>query len=168
MKKVTFLILLLLCYSLSNYAQSNEKLKFRSFGYGFGFFSTSANEGGVSGILEIGISYNKNLFLFNYLSGSTFNLFGPPGVNVSEFSFQVGRELKASSWFSVEGYAGLGNFSQESKQNYLKQISVLSVPLRLKLICYTSKHFALISNSNIALNSFSNNFSSNLTFQHNF
>ena len=118
MKKVNLLIVLSLSYCLSNYAQNNDKLKLRSFGYGFGFFSTSANEGGVSGILEMGVSYDKNLFLLNYLSGSTFNILGPPGVNVKEFNFQIGRELKASSWFSVEGYVGLGNFTQDGKSYY--------------------------------------------------
>ena len=115
------------------------------------------------------MNYQKNLFLINFLSGATFIILQGPNISVSEFNFQYGRELKVSNWFSIEGYAGIGNFTLTSSSYYYpKNISVASFPIRIKLICYTGKHFALVSNSNYTMNSYINNFSSNLTFEYHF
>lgn len=157
--------------NLSSYqtsAKNNDKLKINSIGYGFGFFSTTQKDGGISAILELGLVFNKNLFLINYFSGTTFTILGPAGVDVTEFNLQIGKEHKLSNWFSIQGFVGLGYINQEL-QNYKSSaipFTSVTLPLRLKLLCYTGKHFALVSNSNYSINSTSGNFSSNLTFQH--
>ena len=148
--------------------KNNNLLKLNSIGYGFGFFSTTQNDGGLSGIIELGLVANKNLFLVNYLSGSTFTILGLAGIKITEFNLQIGREHKVTNWFSIQGFAGLGYINQEmqSYSSKAEPFTSATVPIRLKLVCYTGKHFALMSNSNYSINATSNNFSSNLTFQH--
>ena len=148
--------------------KNNKPLKLNSIGYGFGFFSTTQNDGGLSGIIELGLIANKNLFLVNYLSGSTFTILGPAGIEITELNLQIGREHKVTNWFSIQGFAGLGYINQELQSYSSKAVpfTSASVPLRLKLVCYTGKHFALVSNSNYNINATSSVFSSNLTFQH--
>ena len=169
MKQIKCLLLLILLFNLQSSAQSTSSVKVRSIGYGFGFFGTEGGDGGLSGILELTVAENKNLFLVNYLAGSAVVIFGP-SISVNELNLQYGREFKASNWFSVECYAGVGYFQQEKSGRYTSETlySGASVPLRFKMIFYTGKHFALVSNSNMSINSFGTNYSSNLTFQHHF
>ena len=174
MKKIKFTTLLLFLSTVS-FSQDNSKLKFHSLGVGFGFFASGYNISGVCTFADATIEYNKNLLSLNYLDGEELNLgiFGSsPGFHINELNLQFGRELKINNWFSIEGYAGVGNYKLNIRSSFypLPSASLTSVPIRLKFLFYTGKgkHFVISSNNNYSINKLNSNFSSNLTFQFNF
>ena len=174
MKKVKLTTLLIL-FTILSFSQENPELKVHSFGAGFGFFTSDYDINGICTFLDVTVEYNKNLLSLNYLDGKqlTLGVLGStPVYHINEFNLQFGRELKIVSWFSIEGFAGVGNYNLDIKSSFypLPSASAVSIPVRIKLLFYTGKqkHFAMSSNNNYSINKLNSSFSSNLTFQYNF
>ena len=174
MKKIRLITLLTLFTTLS-FSQENPKLKIHSLGVGFGFFVAEYKFSGLCSLLDCTIEYDKNLLSLNYLDGSEISIdifYSSPKNHVNELNLQYGRELKVTNWFSVESFAGIGNYRLNTRLSFfpLPKTSVISIPIRVKLLFYTGKgkHFAISSNNNYSINKLNSNFSSNLTFQYNF
>ena len=168
-------VIAFLFFSISLFSQDNSKLKFHSLGVGFGFFASGYDINGVCSFADATVEFNKNLLSLNYLDGEELNLGilgSSPGFHINELNLQFGRELKINNWFSIEGYAGVGNYKLNIRSSFypLPSASLTSVPIRLKFLFYTGKgkHFAISSNNNYSINKLNPNFSSNLIFQFNF
>lgn len=169
MKKI---FLLFVAYTTINFAQedNSSKIKIHSTSVGFGGYYTKKyiENGGASFLVDVVFDYKKNLFLVRHLSGAEIGIVGKSTHNFNEIALLYGRELPITKRFFLEGFTGFGYYKQKSKTDFKLTGSDISVPINLKLIFKTGKHFTLGLNNNYSINSLSNNFSSNLVLGYNF
>ena len=164
----TALILIFMnCYSQT----SDKKLKFRSISAGIGICAGEINDGGINGYLDVTTAYDKNLFSFAYSTGAEFELFDA-SRNYTEIAALYGREINLSRIIKIESYIGLAYFNVNYKNDDTnfnsKSESAIGIPLKVKLLFYVSKNFALGLNPNITFNSIENIYSANFILQYKF
>jgi len=162
----------LLFFFVNSYSQSSEKkLKFRSISAGFGICAGEINDGGINGYLDVTTAYDKNLFSFAYSTGAEFELFDA-SRNYTEIAALYGREINLSRIIKIESYIGLAYFNVNYKNDDTnfnsKSESAIGIPLKVKLLFYVSKNFALGLNPNITFNSIENIYSANFILQYKF
>jgi hypothetical protein len=147
-----FFLLLFLLNSYWCYSQNNDsKIRINSISKGFGgfYFKKSNSEGGgASFVLNGTLVSNKNLVNLCFLTGSEIGVVGGSTYNFNEFSVAYGRELQLKKWFSLEGFAGIGNYNQSSKNSTIISGNTVSFPLKLNIKFYfTNKMGVGIYNS---------------------
>ena len=169
MKKAILLTLIAFTSLLANAQDSKMKLHAINVGLGNFHFQKDVNgHDGVSFITDLTISLNKNLISVSYLGGSSTRLLEGPAYTFKEFCLLYGREWKALNWLRFEGFAGLGNFNQNSKDPNIGDDSTFSFPLRVNTKFYFTKKFGMGFNTNYSINSINNTFSTNLIFHYRF
>lgn len=171
MKKV-FIIIAIAFSSLGIKAQdSTSLLKLHAINAGLGSFHFEKDVNGHDGaslITELTVSLNKNLISASYLAGSSIKILDGYNYSFDEFSVLYGREWKATNWLRFEGFAGLGHFSQDSKDPAIGNDNTISFPLRVNTKFYFTKKFGMGFNTNYSINSINNNFSNNIIFHYRF
>ncbi|MCF6132520.1 hypothetical protein [Flavobacterium wongokense] len=164
----TIIITAVLLYSLTGKAQeSSAKLKVHAANMGLGSFHLEKDVNGHDGVCfvaDLTLSLNKNLISASYLGGTSIKILDGPNYNFEEFSLLYGREWKALNWLRFEGFAGLGQFKQSSKDSNIGEDSTVSFPLRINTKFYFTKKFGMGFNTNYSINSINNNFSNNIIF----
>ena len=87
---------------------------------------------GIAGNLEPEMGYNKNLFIMNYLSGTTVVVLQGLKINIGELNFQLGQEFMLNNAFSIQGYFGFVRYNQKNGcTNFNTSYSRLSIGLKL-------------------------------------
>lgn len=162
----------LLFFYVNSYSQSSEKkLKFRSISAGFGICAGEINDGGINGYLDVTSGYHKNLFSFAFSSGAEFELFDA-SRNYTEIAALYGREINLSRIIKIESYIGLAyfkvNYKNDATDFYSQSESTIGVPIKIKLLFYTSQNFALGLNPNVTFNSIENTYSAHVILQYKF
>lgn len=153
----------------------NAQLKLNSISTGLGIFyinnllkeSSVENlqQGGISFTAETIISINKHLISFTYISESELPILGPATFNVNEFNLMYGRNIEATKWLKLEGFAGFGIFSQKDTAYHN---SVVSFPLRLNIIFFPRTRINIGLNGNYGINTLNNSLSTHLILRYSF
>lgn len=150
-----------------------HKLKLHSISFGLGFLGSASesSSGGFNINADMTTNYNKNLFSFNINAGGELRLFDA-SENYTALNITYGRALELSNWFTIEGHLGLGYFNYSLKDSSTDFMTIsrstIGIPLRVKLLFYTGRHFAIGLNPNVNFNSLVNTYSGNLIFQYKF
>lgn len=167
-----FFLLLFLLNSYWCYSQNNDsKIRINSISTGFGgfYFKKSNSEGGgASFVLNGTLVSNKNLVNLCFLTGSEIGVVGGSTYNFNEFSVAYGRELQLKKWFSLEGFAGIGNYNQSSKNSTIISGNTVSFPLKLNFKFFFNKKMGMGLENTYSINSLNNNLSTNLIIHYNF
>ncbi len=168
----SFFLTLFLISSLWCYSQNNEsKIKLHSASIGFGGFylkKTNSDGGGATFVINGTIKSNKNLVNLCYLTGAEIGVVGSSSYNFSEISIAYGRELKPVNWFSLEGFAGIGSYIQNSNSSSFKEGKAIAFPIKLNLKFFFTKKVGAGLNNSYSINQLNNNFSTNLIVHYNF
>lgn len=161
-----FLVLL----PVKNFSQNlkKETYGFKSLSTGIGICSGQKNDGGLNFYIDLTTEYKKNLFSLSFSTGAEFNLFDA-SRDYKEFDLLYGREFKLADFFVIEAYTGIGIFN-ESYKDYSSDFkkmseSTIALPIKIKMLFYVSKNFALGLNPNLTLNKIDNIYSGNLVLQ---
>lgn len=144
MKQVFTLLLVLICLNVFSQDKTNYSISFSVLGY----YSDLKSDGirGFNGNLEFSKHFKKNNILSFYTAlgfgiteknNKIYNLQG-----YTEFDLLYSRQFKINNFLIVEpqsgiGYASFGNTSDGENENKI------SLPIRLKLLAFTGKKFAL-------------------------
>jgi hypothetical protein len=156
------LIIVAVFLMLKTFGQE-ESLKIKHVSLGAGFFTlinnyqSNLSGGGAMYMGELGVSYQKNLFLISYHEGIEFEFMGSVDFFYKEVSLSYGRELKLKNWLAIEGYAGLGYFDL----NFYGSNTSISFPLRINTKFYFNKKFGMGLSCNYSVNNISNYLSFN-------
>ncbi len=174
-KQYLYLVVILaLFFTCSNwtYSQnSKNKIKFHSISSGFGgfYFKKSNSEGGgASFVLNGTLESNKNLVNLCFLTGSEIVVVGGSTYNFNEFSVAYGRQLQLKKWFSLEGFAGIGSYQQNSKNSFVVSGSTISFPLKFNVKFFFNEKIGIGLNNEYSFNQINNNYSTNLMVHYNF
>ena len=146
MKKLRILAFLIITFQLQ--AQEINKVKIKSLDYGVAGIYTNLKNNGARGFcsnLELSTIYKQNIISldFNIGFGITENddkihdLQGFMGVDLL-----YSQEIKLSEIFSLEPQSGLGYIIQSNTSNAGGK-SAMALPIKLKILCNTSKKFSL-------------------------
>lgn len=153
------------------FAQNKNSLKFKSISTGFGICGGEQNAGGLNFYIDVTTDFKRNLFTLSYVAGGELQLFDA-SRDFKELDFMYGRELTVFNFFKIEAHSGLAIFNEAYKNgstNFIKTSqTVIGIPIKIKLLFYTSNHFALGLNPNVTLNSLDTMYSGNLIFQYQF
>lgn len=158
------------------FSQTEDKLKVNSLSFGFGIYNQQHfTSKGITGNIDFSISYNRNLLIMyvaggfggNDRRGNIFALGTDAVSSYKEIDLLYGREFKITDWFSIEGQFGIGTFTQDISIIEENRSSVC-FPIRLKLLLYATKKFALGLNSNYNINTINNINSNDLIFHFKF
>lgn len=166
-----FFLLFLLQINWCHSQNKDSKIRIYSISVGFGgfYFSESSSEGGgASFVLNGTLESNKNLVNLCFLTGSEIGVVGSSTYNFNEFSVAYGRELQLKKWFSLEGFAGIGNYNQSSKNSTIISGNTLSFPLKLNFKFFFNKKMGMGLENTYSINSLNNNLSTNLIIHYNF
>jgi hypothetical protein len=101
---------------------------------------SNSEGGGASFVLNGTLESNKNLVNLCFLTGSEIGVVGGSTYNFNEFSVAYGRELQFKKWFSLEGFAGIGNYNQCSKNSTVISGNTVSFPLKLNFKFFFKKN----------------------------
>lgn len=171
-KSNKFLFTILLSFLLSNTLSAQKsKLKIHAVQVGFGgfYFKNKFNEsGGALLIIDLTTSYKSNLFSASYLNGSEIGIIFGSSFSFNEKTIQYGRELNLKKWIKFELFAGVGSYTQESRNQYIYNGSSTSFPLKLNTKFYFTSSFGMGFNTNYSINDINDNFSTNLTLHYKF
>ncbi|MFD2564451.1 hypothetical protein [Aquimarina rubra] len=194
MNKFLYIILVLLLTSVPLSAQEeqeNNKLRFKAFSVGAGFYkadyrretSSSSNgryQVGISAFTDLSFYLKKHIFSAQAFGGRQLvfynNSNNPPSVY--SFSLLYGRELEVKRWFKIEGHMGLGYYAQERDviqtvsnppniiitEEGLQKDVTLGAPVNLKFSFYMRKHIGLGFTSQVVFNSLNTTYSGNIFF----
>lgn len=168
-KTIFFLFLLLInwCYTQNK----DSKIRIFSVSAGFGGFyfnETNSEGGGASFVLNGTLVLNKNLVNLCFLTGSEIGVVGSSTYNFNEFSVAYGKALQLKRWFNLEGFAGIGNYNQSSKNSTIISGNTLSFPLKLNFKFFFNKKMGMGLENTYSINSLNNNLSTNLIIHYNF
>jgi hypothetical protein len=171
-KTLTIFFLLFFLISNLSYSQNNSnKIRINSISSGFGafYFEKSNSEGGgASFVLNGNLESNKNLVNLCFLTGAEIGVVGSSTYNFNEFSATYGRELQFTSWFSIESFAGLGYYYQNSKNSSVVSGNSISFPIKLNLIFYFTNKIGVGIYNSYSINQLNNNLSTNLILHYKF
>jgi hypothetical protein len=171
MKKVSFIIVFTLISLGVKGQDSATKLKIYAVNVGLGSFHLKKDVNGHDGlafISDLTVSLDRNLISVAYLGGTSLKILDGPNYNFKEYSLSYGREWKVANWFSFEGFAGFGHFTQTSKDSNIGTDKTVSFPLKVNAKFYFTKKFGMGLNTNYSINSVNNNLSTNLIFHYKF
>jgi AraC-like DNA-binding protein len=173
--KKTIIITAIALSSLTGKAQeSTTKLKLYAANAGMGIFNFQKKSNEVTGLTlqaDVTFSLSKNLFSASYITGEEFAFLQDTKYNFNEFSLLYGREWNAANWFKVEGFAGVGYYTQrvdDQSIDVVEKDNTVAVPLRVNAKFYFTKKFGLGLCTNYSINSLANNFSESLIFHYRF
>ena len=167
-KIVLVFFLFIINHSFSQTGNDN-KLKFHSIAMGFGGFNVKnaySEDGGVSFTTDIVLAVNKNLISTSYITGSEVGLLGGSTFSFNDLSLSYGRALKVTNWFYLEGYLGLGRYTQERSRYLVNYGSTVSFPIKINTKFYFNKKFGMGLNTSYITNKINNNLSVNLIFHY--
>jgi hypothetical protein len=157
MKQVFTLFLIFICSNVFSQDKTNYSISFSVLGY----YSDLKPDGirGFNGNFELSKHFKKNNILSFYTSFG----FGITEKNnkidnlqgYTEFDLLYSRQFKINSFLILEpqsgiGYISFGNTSDGENENEI------SLPIRLKLLVFTGKKFALGLSANSNFNSHKN------------
>lgn len=171
MKKIVIIAVIALSSLTVKAQETSSKIKLHAVNIGLGSFHLQKDINGHDGlcfIADFTVSLNKNLISASYLGGTSIKILDGPSYNFKEYSLSYGREWKVANFFRLEGYAGLGHFTQNSKDPNVGIDKTASFPLKVNAKFYFTKKFGMGLNSNYSINSVNNNFSTNLIFHYRF
>lgn len=167
-----FLPILILTTCLAVRSQENQKMKVKSFSFANGIHGSASPlyDGGLHLGVDLATEFKDNIFSVNFGLGGEVSIFGTAGW-YHELNLTFGREVFLKPWFAMEGHIGLGYI------NYVDRIygneefvrigkKVVGVPIRLKVLFYTGKHFGLGINANMNLNSHATLYSGGILIQY--
>lgn len=182
MKKHFIVIIILVLFSLKNNAQENKlNLSAVSLAYG-GFQPQKTSNLSSSANLYIGLdvimTVNKHRLFFSLNRGHDLEVLGSYGKRYNlEVDVLYGKNIKLYNWLFLEVAIGIGYFQgsyyksdditetwedswgfikyQDNSKNNVRLGSV-SLPLKSKLLFYTSSRFSLGANINVSINKISN------------
>ncbi len=172
MKKYFIIVIILVLFSLKNHAQEN-KLKLSAVSLAYGGFQPQKKEGlisadGIYAGLSLIMTLEKHRFYVAVNNGQNLDLFNDSGRCNVEFNLLYGRDIKLYKWIHLELAVGVGYFysvhgfdiwdnelsyfenRDNAKINY--HSSTVSLPLKSKLLFYTSSRFSLGANINVSIN----------------
>lgn len=153
MKQIFTLLLVFICLNVFSQDKTNHSISFSVLGY----YSDLKSDGirGFNGNLEFSKHFKKNNILSFYTSFG----FGVTEKNnkidnlqgYTEFDLLYSRQFKINKFLIVEpqsgiGYISFGNTSGEENENGI------GFPIRLKLLAFTGKKFALGLSANSNFN----------------
>lgn len=166
MKKIVSIFIVL--FSISSLAQNTKnKLYLHSANTGFGIFLFDLNAedgGGVSFFANMTTGIHKNLFGISYFTGSDIPILGGSQYNMHELSLSYGREVKPFDWFAIQGFAGVGVYTQNSEYEEVLEGNTFSYPLKINLKFWFNQRFGMGISSIYNINSINDFYSINLMF----
>lgn len=171
MRKLFFCFLFLLQINWCYTQNKDSKRRIYSISAGFGGFyfnDTNSEGGGASFVLNGTLVLNKNLFSLCYLTGSEIGVVGTSTYNFNEFSIAYGKALQLKKWFNLEGFAGIGNYNQSSKNSFVVSGNTISFPLKLNVMFFFNEKIGIGLNNAYSFNQINNNYSTNLILHYNF
>ena len=171
MRKLFFCFLFLLQINWCYTQNKDSKRRIYSISAGFGGFyfnDTNSEGGGASFVLNGTLVLNKNLFSLCYLTGSEIGVVGTSTYNFNEFSIAYGKALQLKKWFNLEGFAGIGNYNQSSKNSFVVSGNTISLPLKLNVKFFFNEKIGIGLNNAYSFNQINNNYSTNLILHYNF
>lgn len=171
MRKFFFCFLFLLQINWCYTQNKDSKRRIYSISAGFGGFyfnDTNSEGGGASFVLNGTLVLNKNLFSLCYLTGSEIGVVGTSTYNFNEFSIAYGKALQLKKWFNLEGFAGIGNYNQSSKNSFVVSGNTISFPLKLNVMFFFNEKIGIGLNNAYSFNQINNNYSTNLILHYNF
>lgn len=152
MKKYIIIIFLLPIFCS---AQDKSQLEFTSVSVPLSaYFGTSGVGGSIGG--ELGLAYEKNLFLFSAYFGEGISFFETKDDSFSEFSLAWGRALPFNDWLQLEGFVGASYFYFKNRNIAFEgdeTDATIGFPISGRLKFSLSDHFALGTQVRVTINS---------------
>ena len=171
--KNLLLLFFLLALTTNTNAQKKKKneLNIFSAGIGLGLFQSDKNVirsdySGLNFIADFTVYYKKNLFSTSLSSGTNVQLLFGTKSCYNELAFQYGRSLDVTKIFSIECFAGIGQFSQTSNSYEIQSGSSFSTPLKLNLSFKIIDELSFAVCNTYSINNINNLFSSNITVKY--
>ena len=149
-------LLLLFCLITFSQIFSQDKLKFHSIEYCIGTYKIN-NQNALfllNTTLDVTTSYKANLFTFSNTLGFGFGKNETNNTDLEgyyEVTVLYGREYILAEHFILETHTGLGFITQNNTTANNENQS-FAVPIKLKLLYYINKKFALGLNPNVSFN----------------
>jgi hypothetical protein len=151
---------------------SQDKFKFKSIEYGFGTYKIS-NRNSVfvlNSSLDLTTVYKSNLFTLSNIIGFGFGKNNNSNTDLEgyyEVDLLYGRAIKLNEKIYLETHTGIGFISQNNTTIRNEKQS-MALPLKLKLLYYTGKRFAIGINPNASFNKVNTIYSLNFLLHLNF
>ena len=138
------------------------KLNATSLGFGYLYSSIQTQKLGVNFNFDVSAKLKQNIFSL-YLNRGYFIQLNEREEKITEASLTYGRAIDFYPWLRGEAHMGIGYFNHSVNLSFSE--SRVGIPLRLKLLLRTGKHFSIGINPNLNLNRVGTSFAGNLVFQ---
>ena len=164
------ILFLFLIHSILIISQDNFRIKSITYGIGTYKISNRSSVFVAHSSFDLTTIYNSNLFTLSNNVGFGFGKNEKSNTDLEgfyEFDFLYGREFELSDRFRLETHAGLGFISQNNSTDSDEKQS-LAFPIKLKILYYFGKRFAIGLNPNVSFNKVNAIYSLNFVFHKTF